>query len=266
MSVERQRKREELRELGTAGAVASAEDRAACRPLAPDPNAARVPVRSQVSSAFTARMRMGFSLPIRHAAIRFTYALLALAMAWLGRPAAPLAAPPADPARSQATTAIRGPDVDLFGKWKLVCSSAPRAPRERARCRIAQTVRARPSGTRILTVRIYPGPPPTVLITTPSGIFLKPGLAIAVDKHRPTAYAFETCNAEGCHVGIILTNRLLAQFRAGRVAHVYFFDGAEKPVRVPISLDGFSKGLARLRAVATSRPRAKGGHSEESDR
>lgn len=154
-----------------------------------------------------------------------------------GRPAA------AEPdAKTKSAHAARG---EIFGSWQLLCSDAGVIDPSK-RCRISQSVVSQSGEQRVLLVRVYKGEPATALVSTPHSIFLKPGLALQVDERRGRAYGFETCNEEGCHLGVQLDESFRDEWEAGAKAMFHFYDGAAQKVVVPLSLDGFKAAMARL--------------------
>lgn len=129
-------------------------------------------------------------------------------------------------------------DASVFNDWQVLCAAE--------QCRLSQTLISPEDGLQILRVRVFAGDVPTVVMTTPLGVFLKPGLIVKVDDGRARAYAYEICDTEGCHVGVTLDRDLFRAFRRGVTASISFFDGAQNPVEVPVSLIGFTAGFEAL--------------------
>ncbi|HRK18437.1 MAG TPA: invasion associated locus B family protein [Hyphomicrobiaceae bacterium] len=139
-------------------------------------------------------------------------------------------------------TVGKGP---VYGKWQLICSK-PASMDPSQGCRISQSVLAEKAQTRLLLVRVYKAAPPIAMISTPHSIALKPGVVMKIDEQPSRAYSFETCNEDGCHVGIPLEGELEAEWRGGRVAVFHFFDGGQRRVAVPVSLEGFSDAVTAM--------------------
>ena len=135
----------------------------------------------------------------------------------------------------------------IFGKWQVLCDAKARQAKDKgASCRMAQSVLARDGALRIFLLRIYRGETPVALVTTPMGIFLKPGLSLAVDRNPGRVFSFETCDEQGCHAGIALSEALIEEFRQGRLAVFRFYDGARNQIAVPIVLEGFRPAFEAL--------------------
>lgn len=124
------------------------------------------------------------------------------------------------------------------GDWKLTC--------EESGCRMSQSLVSQDSGIAVLLVRVFGPDAPTALLTTPLGVFLKPGIVIKVDGGRARAYGFEICDPAGCHAGLNLDEALLRDFRRGNTAEITFFDGSQEQVTLPVSLKGFTAGYKAL--------------------
>ena len=59
--------------------------------------------------------------------------------------------------------------------------------------------------------------------------------------------ALELCGRRGCRVRFSFDDKLLATFKNGKIAMVEFYSGGQKPIRVPLSLKGFTAAFATLR-------------------
>ncbi len=135
----------------------------------------------------------------------------------------------------------------VFGKWQLLCKDK-QALEPAKRCRISQTVLSRtPGGGRqLLLIRVFKGKPLIAMVTTPHSIFLKPGLILKIDKNKSRVYSFETCNEDGCHTGIVLGERMIEEMSDGKLGLFYFFDGGQRRITVPVSLNGFKSALSAM--------------------
>ncbi len=56
-----------------------------------------------------------------------------------------------------------------------------------------------------------------------------------VDDNPSRAFSFETCNEDGCHVGIPLDAILHRELRKGSRIVFHFFDGTQHRVSIPVS-------------------------------
>ncbi len=162
-------------------------------------------------------------------------ALLAAALGVLALAAGPAAGQPSD--------------GQTFKDWRIRCEQGQGdEPRQ---CNIFQTVVVSRTEQPILYVAV--GYPPggagdaVVFITLPLGIHLPSGVTLGVDEGGPVALTLEHCDQGGCHARLRLGRALVASFQAGLVAYVGFRDGLRQPLRIPVSLKGFTAALKALR-------------------
>lgn len=146
---------------------------------------------------------------------------------------------------------------DDFGDWGFVCSKAEEAG-SRESCNLFQTalLNAGQDGDesqpqRLLLTRIgYLGETerPLLLVTAPLGILLPQGISVTVGEGEPVRFAVQRCDAGGCLGFTAMTDELLEAFRKGSKAQVTFHDAQRRAINVPLSLKGFIKGMAELKA------------------
>ena len=157
-----------------------------------------------------------------------------------------------------------------FGNWELVCERAavpappepsPRKPQAAppgktgeagatAACKVVQRQVARETGQSVFLVTVLPAGRPgqlAVIVSTPLGGYLAPGLVLSVDRGRPFKVLVETCNAAGCHAGFALAGRIEHELRRGRELKVRLWTGKGSPANVAVSLAGLDPALAALR-------------------
>ena len=130
-----------------------------------------------------------------------------------------------------------------FGDWSIRCSGA-----EQKDCTLSLSVVRASDKTRVLEAQVVKTleTGPAMILSTPWGIRLPPGLALQIDKNRPKRFAFEFCDPSGCHLAVPLDKTNLRAFKKGLKAVMQFLDRNGKPVTVEISLIGFTKGYEAL--------------------
>ena len=158
------------------------------------------------------------------------------------------------PALVLAAVRLAGPaaaqpsDGQTFKDWRVRCRKADAAAAPL--CHIFQTVVTKEKRDPFLYVAVglpaQPGGPPIALITLPLGIYLPSGVIFQVDDKQPIGLTVEHCDSDGCHTRLALDDELLPAMKAGLVATVKFRDIAGTPISVPVSLRGFTAGLAAL--------------------
>lgn len=136
---------------------------------------------------------------------------------------------------------------DAFGSWRVSCETAPDS--QRRGCFIVQNLVLREGGQRVLQIAIgyvEQTPDPIALLSLPLGISLPPGASIQIDDREAKRIPIERCEPNGCRAGLKLSADVLASFRSGTQMSVTFYDAKREAIVVPLSLDGFSEGLAAL--------------------
>jgi len=140
----------------------------------------------------------------------------------------------------------------VFGSWTLRCSAAADSKLD---CMMFQNLVQKTGGQPVLQFGIGMAPPeglPTVLVSLPLGISLPPGITIQIDNGSPATFPVERCEPDGCRAGMKLRDATVQQLTQGRQLHITFYDGARKPLKVPLSLDGFGASFKAL--VAAQQP------------
>lgn len=151
---------------------------------------------------------------------------------------------------------------DNFGDWGYVCQ-APESKDGEAKenCNLFQTAllnNQQENGKdsegaqqqRLLLTRIgYLGETdrPVLLVTAPLGILLTQGITVSVDGlEKPLRFAVQRCDAGGCLAYTAMSEEVVTAFKKGIKAEVTFFDPQRRAINVPLSLKGFTKGMAEL--------------------
>ena len=77
----------------------------------------------------------------------------------------------------------------------------------------------------------------------PLGVYLPPGLTLQVDDGQVYKMAIEICGPKGCRVRFSFDDNLLNLFKFGSAAIVTFSGTDQKPIRISVSLKGFTLAL-----------------------
>lgn len=95
--------------------------------------------------------------------------------------------------------------------------------------------------------RFGPNAEPGMLISVPLGVFLPAGSVIEVEGRTDSKRLdFQFCSRAGCRVILKLDRQWLDLFRAGTRASVTVNDRRRRPVKMPLSLNGFTKGTEAI--------------------
>ena len=141
---------------------------------------------------------------------------------------------------------------ETFGDWEINCGKPPGA---RARkCALVQSVideeRAN-VGLKVVFL-LASGGRKVLRVVAPLGVLLPFGLGLRIDDEPigKEPLPFIRCRPMGCISEIIVKDKLLDKFKTGTTALFIIVETKEEGRAIPVSLKGFSKGLARLSALA----------------
>jgi invasion protein IalB len=147
--------------------------------------------------------------------------------------------------------------------WELICqtdaidrgSTVPDAPGNAAEtsCRISQRLVTKGSAETVFMVNIVTTAAtslPVMIISTPLGGYLAPGMELRIDKGQSMRVLYETCTTSGCHAGVPLTETVRNALLAGTHLRVRLWTTRSEPVDVDVSLAGVT---AAMNALAESR-------------
>lgn len=133
---------------------------------------------------------------------------------------------------------------EVFQDWALTCSA-------KMGCALEQRLFLEGNDEApLLQIAIRPLPDASqqflAVIRVPLGVWLEPGLQLAVDQGQPRQVKFHHCRGEGCVVLFPLPADFVDTLRAGRRLHIalQLVDGQR--VNLPVSLLGISAGLQAL--------------------
>ncbi|MFD2232669.1 invasion associated locus B family protein [Phaeospirillum tilakii] len=116
-------------------------------------------------------------------------------------------------------------------------------------CVLQQFVTAQPQNTPLLVVQFgFNGPEnrPRLILSAPLGVMLTAGITLAIDGHKAVTAPFQICNNGGCLSVLDMDVAALDQFRQGKVLTVRYFAAEQKPIDLPVRLDGLDGALAKL--------------------
>ena len=145
------------------------------------------------------------------------------------------------------SASAQNPHAKIYGDWRIRCNSATGAP---SKCQMFQNVVVKETGQPILQMVVgylADVPSPVGVITLPLGVYLPQGLTLQIDKGQTYEMAFEICSAKGCRVRFSIDDTLLGVLKGGSTAEITSYNAGRKPVRIPISLKGFTAAVGQLR-------------------
>lgn len=141
---------------------------------------------------------------------------------------------------------------EKFGDWEVNCGKPPGARQQR--CALVQSVideeRAN-VGLRVVFLLASDGRQ-VLRVVAPLGVLLPFGLGLRIDEEPigDKPLPFIRCRPMGCISEIVVKKALLDKLKAGKTALFIIVETKEEGRAIPVSLNGFSKGLERLTALA----------------
>jgi invasion protein IalB len=166
--------------------------------------------------------------------------------------ASPDPAPVADNAAAPAPSAPAAASVPADGQpeplWTKDCAKTGNSAEV---CFVQQFAISKQLNAIVLHVQIgyfapFPETRPRMLITTPLGIILPPGISMTLDGDKPLVLPVETCQKEGCLVTAVLDQNVLGRFLKGKILMVRYIDSQRQAVDIPLRLDGLGQALKNL--------------------
>jgi invasion protein IalB len=129
--------------------------------------------------------------------------------------------------------------------WHKSCPQTP----DNLPCFVEQFAIAQPKNVPVLHIRFDLGGgdgKARMVVTTPLGIQLRPGLQLAVDGAKPIVLPFERCLGAGCDASAALDKAALEKFEKGKTLVVRYVVSDTASADIPIRLDGLADALKSL--------------------
>ena len=138
--------------------------------------------------------------------------------------------------------------VAVFGAWQILCQPLPEGGEQ---CALTQHVVAEDREQVWLQAFAFASPDGEgavrLSVLVPLRVILTEGLGLRIGETVNLRLEFVTCSPDGCLVSANLTAPLLAAFNEADEALFVFHFEDDVGIGVPISLAGFTDGMAELR-------------------
>lgn len=143
--------------------------------------------------------------------------------------------------------------VEKFDDWFKECEMVTDEKGEQIEiCQISQTLIDKDTDQPMMKIAVGYVPDkaePVAVITLPLGIFLPPGIELQIDgKGKVGRLPINTCLPSGCQAGVQLDEEFVGRMKQGVQMTVTFGNPQGKGVAAPVSLKGFTAGLASVEA------------------
>jgi len=130
-------------------------------------------------------------------------------------------------------------------EWQTRCVGA-----EKKQCELFKTVHiaGKEKQFRLSEVAIssVEGQSAKIGVSLPLGVTLTEGLALQIDEGNMMSIPFSVCSTGGCLATGNIDQSVLSQLKSGNILNVYFLDGANKRIKIQLSLLGLAKGMDSL--------------------
>jgi invasion protein IalB len=150
----------------------------------------------------------------------------------------PFASPP---------VAAQGAVKQKFGDWEERCETPPGAQKEQ--CALIQSVAAedRPNVNLVVIVlKTADGKSRLLRVVAPLGVLLPSGLGLKIDQTDVGRAGFVRCLPTGCIAEVMMEDKLIDQLSNGTNATFIIFQTPEEGIGIPLTLNGFKDGFAKL--------------------
>lgn len=134
-----------------------------------------------------------------------------------------------------------------FGDWQQRCETPAGASKEQ--CALVQNVAAedKPNVTLLVIVlRTADGKSRLLRVLAPLGVLLPAGLGLKIDQTDVGRAGFVRCLPTGCVAEVVMDENLINRLKTGKLATFVVFQTPEEGIGIPVSLNGFDKGLDAL--------------------
>ncbi|ODT15905.1 MAG: hypothetical protein ABS35_30050 [Kaistia sp. SCN 65-12] len=132
--------------------------------------------------------------------------------------------------------------------WISACQGPARA--EALECQMEQRAVLSDSGQLVgsVTVRVPAEThKPVLMIRGPLGLSLGGGVVLDVDGAAAETLPLQTCDAGGCYAAAPVSDALLSTLFKGTTLNVTFQNLNKEPIKLPMSLAGFSATYGRIK-------------------
>ncbi len=134
-----------------------------------------------------------------------------------------------------------------YGDWEMRCETPPGAAHEQ--CALMQSVAAedKPNVNLVVIVlKTADGKSRLLRVIAPLGVLLPSGLGLKIDAADIGRAGFVRCLPSGCIAEVVMEDKLIQQLSSGTTATFVIFQTPEEGVGIPLSLNGFKDGFAKL--------------------
>lgn len=134
-----------------------------------------------------------------------------------------------------------------YGDWEIRCETPAGASSEQ--CALIQSVVAEDKSNVNLVVIILKTTDRKsrlLRVIAPLGVLLPNGLGLKIDETDIGRAGFVKCLPTGCVAEVVMDEKLIDQLKNGKTATFIIHQVPEEGIGLPLSLNGFKDGFAKL--------------------
>ena len=133
-----------------------------------------------------------------------------------------------------------------YGDWQLVCKRPPGAAGDV--CALVQSVSAEDRQNVGLTIYFqrFSNGTRVLRIFAPIGVLLPTGIGLKIDNVDVGHAPFLRCQTFACYAQVVVDEDLVGKLKKGKQAMFVIFQSEEAGIGIPVSLEGFAKGVDGL--------------------
>ena len=165
------------------------------------------------------------------------------------QPAPPHPNPPPQGAPAQPPVPQRTETFN-FDNWSVICSDYAEGPRKH-NCVAVLKVQQSGSNQIILTwtIAINDSKQFVAVLQTPTGVLIRPGVELQLEKVAPRRIEFESCEPGRCTASLVMDNAFMKDAGVAANASIGLQSANGQSVQISFTLKGFDKALAQLRTT-----------------
>ncbi len=134
-----------------------------------------------------------------------------------------------------------------FGDWEIRCETPAGASAEQ--CALIQSVVAEDKSNVnlvVIVLKTSDGKSRLLRVIAPLGVLLPNGLGLKIDQTDIGRAGFVKCLPTGCVAEVVVDDKLIDQMKTGKTATFIIHQVPEEGIGLPLTLQGFKDGYAKL--------------------
>jgi len=134
-----------------------------------------------------------------------------------------------------------------FGDWEMRCETPAGAASEQ--CALVQSVAAEDKANVnlvVIVLKTSDGKSRLLRVVAPLGVLLPNGLGLKIDQTDIGRAGFVKCLPNGCVAEVMMDDKLIDQLKNGKTATFVIHQTPEEGIGLPLALQGFKEGYAKL--------------------